>query len=384
MAKAKPDTTKTRVAEDVLTDIPIGEIVDPEMIAIETAIRTHGDTGASVTVFRQGPGGYRDLTFLFRCLPSEWLDSGLVRLQSDYGKGTYRLHMQDDSGQMVLNKGIPVEALPRKTDAPVASAASAAVVSTDPAMLMLGELTRSVSALVDAMRVQNSPSSGLQQLKEMAGVMKLMMPSQITQGDPVERAFSMLRTVMDITKSMTPAVARDADGNTDVGGLAMVKGLNLLEQMFTRAIAGNAGGAAEVLPEANPKAITLQTNDGAVILTDEQAADMEMLRIQLRLANAKAKAGASAVEYAESVYELVPDEVLTTLATDTQWFEKLCVAEPKCRPFKEWYETLRARVVAMAVEDGILTADGQPVTVEVTKTTAPANGVAGKSNATTA
>lgn len=378
MAKQpKAPAPAVRIAPDAIIDIPEADITDPEIIAIERAVRALGDTGASVNVYRQGPAGYRDLTFLFSCLPSEWLADGMRRLQSDYGKGIYRIHMQDGEGQMVINKAVPVEALPRKEVTAAAQPATPAADASLAAVLL--EMQRTNVAILDAIKAQANPGNALASLKDIAGIVRTLMPGTPT-GDGMQSTFSNMRAMLDLVKAMQPeGAARDADGKVDIGGTAITRGIDLLARVFEQAIAqrGAAVDPSQVqvldAPRRPQPAGNPSDDEG-----DDAMIQLEMLKLQLRRANGAAKRNASPDEFADEVYALIPDDVLQNMASDPNWFALVCTAVPECKQYADWYAKLRDALVAIAVEEGVLTQSPQPATVTAQQPGAAPGGDTGK------
>lgn len=364
MAKTpKKDAPQVLYGDDVITDIPLEDLTDPETIAVEKVLKQLGDTSASVSVYRQGPGGYRDLTFLFACLPSEYSMDGLQRIQRDYqqtGKGVYRLHIQKEDGTLAMNKAITVEALPEREKAKVAGAAPAAPSGEMSAVLAaIAETNKTVAALAAAMQSGPRP---MDTVKDVLGLLKGVMPSTPAANPmgSIQDALTMAQTLLQIGKSFAPAapaVAVGDDGKVDVGGTALNKGIELLGKMFEQSMAAKPAAAPPVVIDAPAP------NSAQAGLTPEEEKQMAAIKAQLTLANIKAQAGADPDEFADDVYEFLPDDVIDTLATNPEWFNLLCGIVPECRPHQEWYTKVRAAVIVLAQADGILNGSGQPATL---------------------
>ena len=84
---------------------------------------------------------------------------------------------------------------------------------------------------------------------------------------------------------------------------------------------------------------------------------LDLWKLQLKTANRAAERNVLPADFAESVYAMVPDTVLLGMATDPQWFALLCANVPDCAKFEAWYNGVRAKLIELAVEDGILTKD---------------------------
>lgn len=365
--KSKPQQEKVLYDPDVITDIPFEELTDPEIIAVDRMVKTLGDTGASVSVYRQGPGGYKDLTFLFACLPSEWITDGLQRLQRDYqqsGKGVYRLHVQQEDGTLKMNKGITVEALPEREKAKLAGATSAAPSGEMSAVLAaIAETNKTVAALAASMQSGPKP---MDTVKDVVGLLRGLMPAQtaVNPAESLQSALTMAQALLNIGKSFAPAapaVSVGKDGTVDAGGLALTKGIEIISRMFEQSLAGKPNSAPpSVIPAPAPNPV--RPGPGEIQeLTPDEVKQMSAIKAQLTLANIKAAAGTDPAEFVDDVYELIPDDVIVALATNPEWFAMLVSIDAECSKHREWYEKVRAEIIQAAQEDNILDGSGQPV-----------------------
>ncbi len=352
----------------VLTDIPLDQLTDPESVAIDRAIKQLGDASASVNIYRQGPSGYRDLTFLFCCLPSEWVADGLPKLQREYGKGIYRIHVQDDGGAMKVNKAIAVEALPN-SQKPAAVAASAPSGELALILASIAETNKNIAAMVDTVR----NAKPMDTLKDVVGMVKMLMPASNPTATPlqsVQDGLAMAQSLLGVAKSLqlpSAPAAVDHDGKIDVGGRAIDRGIDLITRMFEQSAAANVAPAPR-----QPKAVQrrepqqpqqIQPQQTGDDMTAEDRETLEMIALQLKIANRAAAKGTDAADFAESAYALIPEDVIQAMATDAQWFAYLTNVVPECAPHREWYERVRARVLELATEDGVLTVGQQPPTM---------------------
>ncbi len=60
---------------------------------------------------------------------------------------------------------------------------------------------------------------------------------------------------------------------------------------------------------------------------------------------------------------MLPEEIFTELHANPEWFGTLTQANADCAKFPQWYGTVREQLLALAMEDGLLTADEKPATV---------------------
>lgn len=382
MAKPKKPDSGVKIADNILTDLEANEVFDPELAAIEQVIRQYGDTGGRVTIYKQGPGGYRDITYLFACPPSEWLEDGPSRLQRDYGKGIYRIHIQDASGAFIVNKAIPVEALPQsRVAAPVAIQAQ-----ETPVAVALEMMAKSIAGMMEAVKfaVQPNPGGNLAQLKELAQVVKEIMPapapaSPASTGNNFEQTLSAATSIMGMldrfSRPREKELPVDGDGNTDVGSAAMMKGLNLLEDILKRGMAQQSAAPGAEQAVSAPNAV-LEAKPELEREPEVDELELAALKVQVLLANKAARAGESPQSFADEKYESIPDDILETLAFDPKWFEYLCTQVPECIQLQLWWQKVREHMMELGIMDGLfvrnpdgtlraaeLTDAGQTVTV---------------------
>lgn len=99
---------------------------------------------------------------------------------------------------------------------------------------------------------------------------------------------------------------------------------------------------------------------------------MIMFRMQLALAVKAAAAARDPVDFAESVYQLIPNDVMLSMALDADWFMLLVRANAKVEAHRAWFEAVRNAMMEFAVEDKILVraADGRLTLFEVAGITA--------------
>lgn len=330
---------------------------DTELTAIMNAM-DEAASDSTARVFREGAGGHRDLAFLFSCLPSEWMQGGLERLQRDYGSGKYRVHLQNSERQMVLNRSFSVEALPKKPGEEIVKA------PTDALTAILQRMEDNNRVLLEALRGQRPDS--MAGIKEMVGLVKEMIPQHAA---PVVASTGLqIADVLGIMK-MVQDMSPKGDTGGDPGNHVMNRGIDLVASMFERMGQQPPPMQRPVLRQQAPSPVAAsvqqqpQPSENPESGDDEMGIMEQMAKLELRRANAKAKANDSAEEYAEEIYERIPDDVLVDMASNPQWFLSLTGLVPDAAQYQAWHTRVRDKLVAMAGEDGILTKAGPSATV---------------------
>ena len=338
----------------------IEEMFEPENIAIDAAIRELGESSAVVNVFREGPGGYRDLFFLFSVPPTEWLQGGYNRIQSQYGSGTYRIYVRRESGEIAANRKVQVEAIP---GAPVGIQPAPVVNPQENAIAQaIAAMTESNNRLAAAFMVRPAENP----IATLDGIAKI---AAMFNREPVERAPSMdINTVLNtaqqllaLTNSMKPAPALvNADGEvSEMGVLSTV--IQSVVEMY-KATKGQPGALANTQQPASPTgeltAPVAQLPENIEPPESEEETEMKLIQammvLQLKKAVKQAAAGNDPVVYAETAYGMIPDAELNDFASDAQWFEKMCVLCPECAPHRAWFEKARTQIIALAVADELI------------------------------
>jgi hypothetical protein len=363
MAKSKKEST-VEIVDGAVTDVPIEEMVNPETIAIAHAMEQLADNTASVSVYRQGPLGYKDVVFLFHCLPSEWIANGLQRLQKEYGSGTYRVHVQSEDGRIVINRAVKIEALPKAETVaqPVAVAQDAGLITS--ITLALAEISKGMQSL--AQMIHNQRPDPMQTLEGIKAVAEIVRPpaQPVAPATGFREMLDGATALLNLTRSMQPTPP--ANGETSASDLALTKGIDLVGKMFeqhlTKQPQPQADQPAQALPQPQieqPKGDNMPPN-----LTPQQQSQLRVIRLQLQMANESASSGVDPKEFAKEAYQMIPDEVIAMLANDSQWFETIVQNVPECANFKPWYEMVRTEIVQYATEDGLLSDPGLTPTTQ--------------------
>lgn len=376
---ARPKKVETLDADqesaELLEQIYNAESLNPALETIKAELNITGDADETVYVSKlNGDDAGNEMT----CWKGDPDAYDLEQIAKRFGSGQYRVmvYMKIPSGHKVrkFNKVIGW-ILSAEDEARRKSATVAPVVANQESsglVSVLQEMMKDQRAanerMLAAISQRPDPMQGLTQL---AGLLKSIMPAQAAPAAPgMMEVLTAAKTIIDIGKSTAPSVPEGAG----LEGVALSKGLDLVGKMFERATTQPAAAAPAALP--NPDAAQAE-------LSEDEQEQLDMLKLYLRLANVAAKRGTKPDDFANEHYESIPDETLAQLATDPNWFAALVNLIPDCGNFRGWYEQVRNRLVANAVEDGVLTQEGQLRSVDESATPegSPANGAAGSVNA---
>jgi len=374
--RTQPETPPTPEPLD-LTGLETGEMLNPALEAIyaEMGVDERGkiklyitklveDTGKEARVWEGPPSDY-----------------DLMAVARRFGSGDYRvkLYVPHESGRIVLGGNqLFTILLDPSEDAKIAALRNGTPV---PALqAQQSQLTPESLALAIAAAIKGAmpvPVDPFAQMEKLAGMLKTIMPPQpvAPTGGSFMETLNAAKSLMELTKGFAPPV--DAEGRTDVKGAAMLRGVNLLADMFQKSLEQgkpnpNAAPAQPAL--AAPSLPGEQGNAAAQgpELTDEQQEELDMMRLQIKMVNREAKANGDPVQLAEKYYDDLPDAVFDLIVLEPKWFDVLCHNVPDCAQYKEWYEKMRAAIIAKGLKDGDLksNADGSLSFVEEPDTSA--------------
>lgn len=311
-----------------------------------------GDAGSAVRVYRQGPGGYRDVTFITEWLPSEYSET---RLQNEFGGGHFRVHVRKGGG---LLKNVEIKV------APPVRPRSEAVDVMAPVKAQLGELAAIVGQLAQAVARQPQPvPQPVQSRREMLEEMMLMSKIVGGGGRRDGEAMDMLVKILEAQKMLGGASGGGGGDGGEPGTMAV-----LMEALRTLGPVLQARGAQQMAPampapQYDPAA-PLQVDQAAFMQqnaapasvpppapspsTDQEA---EMLKFYINMLINEAAQGANPEPWAMLVAEKLTREQISQLMGAPNWFEQLTAFEPKTAHHREWFSDMRSIVFEILSED---------------------------------
>ncbi|MDE2020655.1 MAG: hypothetical protein KGJ13_09995 [Patescibacteria group bacterium] len=194
----------------------------------------------------------------------------------------------------------------------------------------------------------------LKQMEALAGIMRTVMPPAVA---PVSAQpnFMELLNMVKLFNEATGANAPKLPEGTDSSTALMMAGMDMFKPVIAKAMEQKVAQAPAAVAPAQP----------ALPAPEAQAAqpeseDFMLFKLQLKAANKAAANKADPADFADTIFNILPDEVLHGMAFDPAWFSYLVKAVPECEPHKAWYEAVRNALIEIAVEDGVFVrgADG--------------------------
>lgn len=342
MAKQKAQQDQPQVPAAVLTAAgaqPADDDLLPGDIAVMQLIESlGGDDDATVRIYRQGVS-FKDLELLHECAPDDFAPIMLAR--PPYNGGTFRIHIRSKSGLM-KNRELKVARALDATPAQAPAAAGPAVgdlIATIAAMNAASDarLEKVLQAIAAGRPAENSLST-LDGIKQMADVVKTLMPAPAAAAAPALDFLTVLNAAKELREMTESKLPVDGNGNISEGAVMMTA----LEKLISRPTP--AAAAAPVPALAAPSNMD----------DDEMNLKMQLMRIQFLRAVKAAAARADPVAYGGDLYVLLSDDDVATMAGDNFWFEKMCSVEETCKPYRPWFELVRAEIVRLARADGLI------------------------------
>lgn len=307
---------------------------------------------------------------------NEWfaVDFKISELAAAFGGGSYQYRVMGADGRFLTRGLLNIEE--PKNPGVIRSTNAPAPVGTDGAEIA-NAILAAIKPLID--RPQKSTLDLLGELKMMREV---FAPPPGVAAAPATTPMDELKKMFEFNAMLDKL--RGSGGGDSGGGSVWGEAMAKLVEQFAPSIvetlkAGAAAKAAGVDPApaqltapVQPAAVDpIPNNNPAASGAPVQPAGEIDMNLQLKLAlsalASKAQANADPALYAHVVYDNLPDDAtIIDLCTRIDWFEYLCKVNDAIKPFHAWFISLRADLVNVAIEDGLLDATGR------VKTAAPA------------
>jgi hypothetical protein len=305
----------------------------------------------SIRVYREGPGGYKDLTFVRGFALNEFEPEMLQA--PPFSGGRFRIHMQGarGKGNMRANFLFKVEPLPgvKMPEPGNLNAIAAAQNPTDTATI-LAAIKDGFATIAAAM---HSPKQGMgvEETIKLIGAINSMNPQREaprSNGDDgtIERFSKFVEVIEDIRGpvgadgevSMLKLVARALDKIAEPLG-------DVLANVAQKRLARNPAAAAAL---GEVVAAAVHENAGAEIPETEGAESMDFstqLKMFLPMIIAQAAADNDPGTYADMLYDNVPLPEIRKWIARPDWFDVLQSLDPRVTPYRKWFTELHDLIV---------------------------------------
>lgn len=353
MGRPKKSAPKDEIidGEEIPTTVTTSETTEvdytPDDVAVMNMIEEFGaDDTTRVRIYRQGPS-YRDLILINECSPDDF--DAMILAHPPYNGGTFRIHVRSKSG-IAMNRQLKVAPAPdalKEGEKPVAGNAQMDM------MTMMGQMLQAnrealLAGLAAMKPAETDPLKTIDGLSQLA---KIIAPAHApvaqVQEDSFGKTMKMMETFMSFQEKLKPApgIIKD-DGELSMPGVVM-EAIRTFKDMKAPALSQPTAGNVVPIDPNQP--------------TASQIVEFEEMQIvikwQMKQACNAAKNGANPNEYAESIYTTIPDEVLTSVGSDPNWFAQVEGILPETKQYKSWFLLVGEKIKSMMREDGLLTDD---------------------------
>lgn len=300
-----------------------------------TELLDAGDSG-SIRVYREGPGGYRDLTFVRGFSLSEFEPEMLQA--PPFNGGRFRIHMLGAGrGAMRANFLFKVEPLPGSKPLDGVAAPAAVVDST---ATLLAAMQSGFEKIAAALATAHAPA-----VKQGLGVEDaIKLISALSAIQPPPRSENGLSGLKQLTEIM--GVIEEIRGPVDGDGKVSMLGV------VSRALDKIAAPLGDVISSVarkklkeNPQALAALTGDAAEPATGAAMSLDDQLKMFLPMLIAQAAADNDPTTYAEMLLDNMPAAQIRPMIERADWFDELMKLDPRVAPHREWFNELRELVV---------------------------------------
>ena len=319
---------------------------DVELMQLINTLEAGEDV--SVHIYRQGTS-FKDLTLLAEVAPADF--KPIMLAYWPYMGGVFRIHVRG-SGGIMKNKELRVARAPDAKEPPKEAEAATSQQGIQDFSTMLLQMQRDSDArmerMVEAMKAnQVVPIDPLAIMERVSAVMKNLAPPAVAVAPvappTLESQISTLMKVREFGEMMG-----GGGGKSETGEL-----LGMAKDLIGVAAAQRANAPAA--PAAPPQD---EMSEGE----QEMFAMQILFKAQLKKGIKLAATGGNPNQFADSIYDFLPEDDVKTMANDPQWFEKMCALVPDCAPYQTWFAEVRNVLIKYAIDDDILQKSPETVT----------------------
>lgn len=309
-----------------------------------------GEQGGAVRVYRQGPGGYRDVEYLDTYPPS---DFSMQAIQRDYGAGTYRVHVQGPDGAMLANQQVKV-GKPRSGEAPRSETGMMPRnTAGDPMVLLMQNMMQTMltgmERIADKM-ASAAPAAPAPSMKELAETLATLNGLRPAQAAPIEAPKDTLATFREFLELQSLLRSAGGEGNTEADiwakmidkfGEPVARVFSAMQQkQQAQALAAPATPAT---PAAQPNPIAQEP--AAMNDAQKQQADA-FAAVLYQAASRNSDPGTYADLILDQITPESPDEAaLLAMLGASNWWELFTQQYPQAAQWPDWFARLREAIL---------------------------------------
>lgn len=345
----------------------VADAVAPEYVDFQTL-----DAGLSAIRAKLGIEGEADETCHVSMLDPEgkgpdakvWIGDpenfDLQSIAKTHGSGSYRImvYMKMPDGHKVRQiNTVQAWRLSPEDESRVIAAKAAALNPPEPKaqdsnMALANVMAQGFQHLGELLikQGQKPEIDPMAQMTALAGVIKTIMPSAPSAPANPLSGFAEVLNMVKLFNDATGAGKTTLPPDADVSTALLMKGMEMFGPVVQKAVEQKA---ASVPIATQPAAPALE----APKATTDEPEEYMLFKLQLKMANKSAASGSDPVDFADSIFSVLPDNVLHGMALDPNWFVFLTNAVPECKEHQAWYESVRNALIEIAVEDGVFVRD---------------------------
>lgn len=309
--------------------------------------------GGEIRVYRQGPGGFKDLEYMEKYPIAEFEPSMLQRAPF-YG-GLFRIHVRSKDGFL---KNFPFKCTAKEKEiSPNAQPASDPAATLAP---ILGAMLEGFKALSAQIAQQAAPAGG--GLKEAVEVL-VQLRSLEPKREPAPDQFAMFERFVTLQKQLTPE--RDPvgpDGEVSDGAI-MIEAMRTfghpLGELVKHALNKNGAQAAPPLHGDTPKlaapALAVVPNPAQSEQPEQPEPEGDDMNLRLAMMKplflAMARNNVEVSPYVDMALDAFTDEQIARYLTGPAWKSELLALMPEASEVMPWFERLREGILAALTED---------------------------------
>lgn len=302
------------------------------------------DAEGSINVYREGPGGYRDVTFIRSFGLAEF--SKELLQGPPFNGGKFRLHLISRGNQFVRNIAFRCEPNDAAREALKAPTPVQIPAQTDTAA-MLTAIQAGFRDMAQAMMgIAQARPQGMD-FEQTIRLFGLLQQSARPTG-PEQNPMSLLKELLTLQKEIAPLpIGKDGDVGENALLLSVIERVGApLMDLLLRA-QGQAPQPAQALPPppappapALSKQAPVAPNPAPDVMPEET--DMQMkTRLLKPVILLAAKVDAPTDSYAGLLLDHFSDEEIAQYVQSADWFEQLCGLMPELQPYREWVSRVR-------------------------------------------
>lgn len=313
------------------------EYIPPDLEFIAKRDEYAGTGGGQVNIYREGPGGYKDLTFI-RSLDLSEFEPAMLQSQPFNG-GRFRIHMRGRSGLLAnfLFKVEPLPGAPRPESAAALPAGFHLTLPGAPAqaptdiVAILGAMNANFEKVLAAVaHPPAAPAVGFEQIMQLVNsVMGRAAAPSILDG--VGKLGPLLELIDRVRGD------RGGEGGDGIGN-ALGRALEKLAEPLGQVVAAVAERRAAAAGAAVP---ALAAPGGAGGVAQPEGTDMQAILKQYAAAiMTAARNDDDPAKYAQLAINFGDQEKIAEFVKQPNWFDTVAEAIPEAIHVRAWFEEL--------------------------------------------